>query len=41
MGDTVRAVEAYQRMIDQWAAGDARAQETVRRFRERIAELGG
>jgi tetratricopeptide (TPR) repeat protein len=41
MGDTVRAVEAYQRLVDQWADGDARAQETVQRFRERVAELGG
>jgi hypothetical protein len=41
MGDGARAVEAYQRMVDQWADGDARSQETVQRFRERIAALRG
>ena len=41
IGDTVKAVEAYERMVDLWADGDARGQITVRRFQERIAELGG
>ncbi|MDH3206701.1 MAG: hypothetical protein OEO79_08815 [Gemmatimonadota bacterium] len=41
MGDTARAIEAYQRIVDQWADADARGMETVRAFRERIAALGG
>ena len=41
IGDTVKAVEAYERMVDLWADADARGQITVRRFQERIAELGG
>lgn len=40
MGDTVKAIEAYQRMVDQWAEGDARAYDTVRRFQERMLALG-
>lgn len=41
VGDTTRAIEAYRRMADQWADGDAGAQRTVRQVRERIAALGG
>ncbi|NNF29464.1 MAG: tetratricopeptide repeat protein [Gemmatimonadetes bacterium] len=41
MADTVKAIEAYQRMVDQWTEGDARAHDTVRRFRERISALSG
>jgi tetratricopeptide (TPR) repeat protein len=41
LGKSAEAIEAYQRMVDQWADGDARGQETVQRFRERITALGG
>ena len=41
IGDTAKAVEAYERMADQWADGGPHAQVTVRRFQERIADLGG
>ena len=41
LGKSAEAIEAYQRMVDQWADGDVRGQETVQRFRERITALGG
>ena len=41
LGDTTKAIEAYRRMVDQWADSDERGQETVTRFRERMVALGG
>jgi tetratricopeptide (TPR) repeat protein len=38
-GDTAKAVEAYQRVVDQWAGADARGQKTVAAARARIAAL--
>lgn len=40
MGDTAKAIDAYERIVDQWADGDARGQEVVQSFRERMAALG-
>jgi eukaryotic-like serine/threonine-protein kinase len=39
VGDTAKAIEAYQRIVDQWADGDSRGQVTVQQFRDRIAAL--
>ena len=41
LGDTTKAIEAYQRIVDQWAGGDARGLATVRQFLDRIAALEG
>ena len=41
IGDTARAIEAYQRMVEQWADGDARGQQRVREMEARITALGG
>jgi tetratricopeptide (TPR) repeat protein len=41
LGRPDKAIEAYQRIVDQWAEGDTRGREVVARFRERIAALGG
>jgi tetratricopeptide (TPR) repeat protein len=41
VGDTARAIEAYQRMVDQWANGDERGTARVEEWRARIAALGG
>ena len=40
-GDTTKAIGAYRRVVEQWANADARGQEMVSRFRERITALGG
>lgn len=40
-GDTASAVESYREVISMWESGDAEAQTTVRRFRERVEALGG
>ena len=31
MGDTAKAIDAYEGVVDQWAEGDPRAQEEVLR----------
>ncbi|MGI9626262.1 MAG: tetratricopeptide repeat protein [Longimicrobiales bacterium] len=41
LGETEKAIEAYQRIVDQWAEGDARGREVVERYRDRITALGG
>lgn len=38
-GDTVKAVEAYQRLADQWAGADARGMKVVAAAKARIAAL--
>lgn len=38
-GDTAHAIEAYQRLVDQWAGADARGQRVVDHARARIAAL--
>jgi hypothetical protein len=40
-GNTAKAIEAYQRVIDQWSNADARGMQTVQHARARIAALGG
>ena len=41
LGDTTRAIEAYQRMIAHWENGDAAAQARAADFRARVRALGG
>jgi eukaryotic-like serine/threonine-protein kinase len=40
-GDTARAIEAYQRLVDQWAGAEERGLKAVRHAQSRIAALGG
>ncbi|MCG6956143.1 MAG: tetratricopeptide repeat protein [Gemmatimonadetes bacterium] len=40
VGDTAKAVEAYQRLVDRWGDADADGQTYVRKARERLAALG-
>jgi eukaryotic-like serine/threonine-protein kinase len=40
-GDTARAMEAYQRVVREWANADARGMERVREAEARIAALTG
>jgi tetratricopeptide (TPR) repeat protein len=41
VGDSASAIEAYQRVVDLWGDGDARAREVVRIAEDRITALGG
>jgi tetratricopeptide (TPR) repeat protein len=38
-GDTAKAIEAYQRVVDQWSGADVRGQKAVAAARARIAAL--
>lgn len=40
-GDPSGALEAYERVVQEWANADARGMERVRQAEARIAALGG